>query len=203
MRRHSNGSSSDPSKPSRKAVLLCTLLCTFAAAPAVAEQSSPEDSPADDTDEIIVSARAFRDKSSASSAKLEIPLVDTPQSISLVSREVLLATGAVQVLDAVQYVPGVDFGGSAGLQPSVFSRGFEVSRLFGYMLDGVSLGAEITLDPVVVDRVEFVKGANSITYGQNSPGGFINVISRAPGSDLAGGIAVRAGSFGNVRVEGD
>jgi iron complex outermembrane receptor protein len=188
---------------SARAALLCTLFSVLPPTFALAGQSTVETGSTEDPAEILVSARAFRDKSSASSAKLDLPLVDTPQSISVISREALQAVGAVQVLDAVQYVPGVNFGGSFGLQPTVRSRGFFVSELFGYMLDGLNLGDDITIDPVVVERVEFVKGANSISYGQNSPGGFINVVSRAPGSELAGGFALRGGSFRNIRFEGD
>ncbi len=195
------------------AALLSVLLSTVAPAaaaagqtsvdPGTAEDADPAEDAAEDASEILVTARAFRDKASASSAKMDMALVDTPQAISVISRDALIAIGAVQTLDAIQYVPGVNFGGSFGLQPIVTSRGFQVSELFGYMLDGLNLGDDITLDPIVVERIEFVKGANSISFGQNSPGGFVNVVSRAPGSDLAGGFSVRGGSFGNVRVEGD
>lgn len=154
-------------------------------------------------EEIVVTARRFRDLSSASSSKLDVALVETPQSITIVPKEVFDSIGLLEVVDVAQYIPGVNSGGTFGLQPNVTSRGFNISEAFGYKLDGLSIGDDISIDPVVIERVEFIKGANSISYGINSPGGFFNIITKPTPDRLTGSAAALIGSFDQVRVEGD
>ncbi|MFC3075196.1 TonB-dependent siderophore receptor [Shinella pollutisoli] len=121
---------------------------------------------------------------SASGTKTDTPLVETPQSISVVTRDQIEKQGAQRLEDALTYTPGVSVG-SYGFNPEqdyVFMRGFQVP----FFLDGTRqyrdyiVGAQLGVEPYGLERIETVRGPASVLYGQIAPGGIVNQVAKRP-----------------------
>ena len=120
-----------------------------------------------------------------------------PTNISTVTSEDIRRSGAVNVAEALQVLPGVDVqeSGSIGSFASVRLRGVPGSSSVQVVVDdqpvgGVSIqNINLALIPTEnIDRIEIVRGASSMLYGANTTGGVIHVITKkttgAPSVDL-------------------
>lgn len=146
-------------------------------------------------DEIVVEGRRFRDTADRTSSKIEVPLQENPQAISIVGSDFIEATGIQKFNEALKYVAGVDGGNrvQAG-RVRANSRGFALDTTSGIKINGSNIQARGDLDITAIERIEFVKGANSIAYGQTRPGGFINLITKSPHGENSSRIELGAGS---------
>lgn len=122
---------------------------------------------------------------SATGTKTDTPLIETPQSISVISRDQMRDQGVQSVGDALRYTPGVvaeEYGGTDLRIDQYMVRGFSNTMPF---VDGLTTNTRYTLlspkiDPYGLERVEVVRGPSSVLYGQNIPGGLVNLISKRP-----------------------
>ncbi|MCK0197174.1 TonB-dependent siderophore receptor [Ancylobacter sp. 6x-1] len=137
---------------------------------------------------------------STASTKTDTPLIQTPQSISVVTREELTDRAVQSLIDAVAYTPGVRTGQS-GYDPryDAFSiRGFDVTYT-GIYRDGLRLpGANMSvfkIEPYNVDSVTVLRGPTSALYGLGSPGGLVDVTSKRPVDKEFGEIEGSVGSW--------
>jgi catecholate siderophore receptor len=117
-----------------------------------------------------------------SSAKYTQPLVDTPQTISVIKKELLQDQGATTLTEALRNTPGVTMqlgeNGNTSSGDAIQMRGFSVqSSIF---VDGVrDLGA-ITRDTFNIEQVEVVKGSGAAETGRAISAGFINSETKLP-----------------------
>lgn len=125
--------------------------------------------------------RGYQALTSASGARVPTPLLELPQSVTVLPRKVLEDQGAISQSEAIQNVSGVvpltplSFG---QLGPKV--RGFAAERFVDGLPNYYDGGArDLTTN---VERIEVLKGPSSILYqgGPNPVGGVVNVISRMP-----------------------
>ncbi|OHV07722.1 TonB-dependent siderophore receptor [Kushneria phosphatilytica] len=127
---------------------------------------------------------------STSATKTDTPLNETPQSVSVVTRQQIEDQGSESVQQALRYTPGV-FASGRGAGNSRYDfitlRGFGgTSNLDNVYLDGLKLlgdaGAYNTpqIDPYFLERVDVFKGPSSVLYGQNQPGGMVALTSKRP-----------------------
>ncbi|WP_273728276.1 TonB-dependent siderophore receptor [Brucella gallinifaecis] len=137
-------------------------------------------------------------KTSISATKTGTPLVETPQSISVVTANEMAAQGAQTLGQALGYTPGVvsEPYGSDPRFDSPLIRGFDGRQV--QFLNGLRLmrtaGAS-AVDPYMLERIEVVRGPASVMFGQGNPGGLINMISKRPTFEKFGEIGVQAGSY--------
>ncbi|PZR11609.1 MAG: TonB-dependent siderophore receptor [Azospirillum brasilense] len=135
--------------------------------------------------------------------KTDTPIIETPQSISVVTRDQMDRQAVQTVSDALRFVPGV-VTGTAGNQTrydSIFLRGFggfaNDSAFVNYM-DGLKLLRDVRIspqiDPWALERVEVFRGPSSVLYGQANPGGFVNLVSRRPTETRFGEVNLQAGT---------
>jgi iron complex outermembrane receptor protein len=121
---------------------------------------------------------------SAGGTKTDTPLIETPQSISVVTRDQMDAQAVQSVSQALNYTSGVvaqPRGSVNGYFEFPYIRGFAPTNflyLDGMQLLGASAGLQI--EPYGLQRIEVVKGPASILYGQGPPSGIINMISKRP-----------------------
>ncbi|WP_183437294.1 TonB-dependent siderophore receptor [Methylobacterium sp. R2-1] len=135
--------------------------------------------------------------------KTDTPILETAQSISVISREQIQDQNALTINQALRYTPSVTTeqrGGAGSTRLEQFSiRGF-TAPLF---LDGLSLpgsrDAFPTVDPYRLERVDVIKGPASVLYGQSGPGGIVNLVSKVPQFVRHGEIFVQGGGFNEVR----
>ncbi|MET4239638.1 TonB-dependent siderophore receptor [Bradyrhizobium sp. RT10b] len=125
--------------------------------------------------------------SSSAGTKTNTPLLETPQSISVVTRKELNDRAVQTLTEAVGYEPGVRIDAS-GYDPrfdAIAIRGFDITYN-GVYLDGLRLvGAGLSVfktEPYGVDSITVVRGPSSALYGLGSPGGLIDLSSKLPTS---------------------
>jgi catecholate siderophore receptor len=123
--------------------------------------------------------------------KLSRPLLDTPQSINVVPRQLIEDQGITATRDALRTVPGISLAaGEAGAQgDNLTLRGFTARNDF--FLDGMRDFGSYYRDPFNLEQIEVLKGPSSVLFGRGSTGGVVNQVSKQPGL-----LPVAAGSLG-------
>jgi iron complex outermembrane receptor protein len=150
-------------------------------------------------------------KRTLTATKTDTPIIEAPQSISVVGRQQLDAQKATSVSEALQYVPGV-FGSPFGPDPRFdffLIRGFTTSDT-GLYRDGLQLLSQgfgsYKVDQFGLERIDILRGPAAVLFGQGSPGGVVNLVSKKPTLDAFGYAEAGGGSFGqkyfNVDVGG-
>lgn len=140
--------------------------------------------------------------------KTSTPLIETPQSISIISAGQIDAQGAQSVGEALRYMAGVnpeEYGGTDQRIDTYLIRGFANTMPF---VDGLPTNGRYTLlstkvDPYGLDGIEILRGPSSVLYGQNVPGGLVNLVSKRPLDVAAGELAVQTGSYGRIEGRAD
>ena len=151
-------------------------------------------------------------KHSSTATKTDTPIIETPQSISVVSRRDMDIRNVRGVGEAVAYTSGV-MAGSVG-DVSLTQGDNTIIRGFGYAgnaqnayLDGMRLenlvDAGVNLDPWQFERVEVLKGPASVLFGQTQPGGIINRVSKRPYIGMLNQIRLGTGNFDKAHLAFD
>ncbi|WP_188396239.1 TonB-dependent siderophore receptor [Oxalicibacterium flavum] len=139
----------------------------------------------------------FTAQQAVSSTKSDKPLFETPQSISVLTRELLDARQVTSLNEAIQTTAGVSSGGYGRRGWDDFSiRGQRASE--SIYVDGLKLGqgSWIAQEVFGVERIEIVKGPASINFGQMQPGGIVNMVSKRPRAEAFGQVGFTVGSYG-------
>lgn len=176
--------------------LLLALLATAAPLYAMAAETSADDKTS--VDGVTVTARAH-DTVGSTASKLATPLVETPQSVSIITADQIDKLGLTSLNQAMRYVAGVTpetRGGAVTRYDQFKLRGFDVTTTF---LDGLSSQypgwyADAQVDAASVERIEILKGPASVLYGNSPPGGLLNFVSKTPKEVAGGEFQVRVGS---------
>lgn len=129
------------------------------------------------------------------SPKYTAPLLDTPQTITIISDQVIRAQNLLSLRDVLSTVPGVTFGageGGGGYGDSINLRGYSANN--DITTDGLRDSAQYTRsDPFNIQQVEVVNGANSVYAGSGSVGGTINLVTKTP---TGAGVTTLTGGVG-------
>lgn len=148
--------------------------------------------------------QGYRATRSATGSKTDSALRDIPQSIQVVSRQVMDDQQANSLADALTNVSSVQRGNShGGSSESFVIRGFKATT---YAVDGMLINPlvsrpEALRDLANVERVEVLKGPASVLYGRGNPGGLINLVTRSPTFEPEAEAKVQAGSYDFYRLE--
>ncbi|WDH20935.1 TonB-dependent siderophore receptor [Pseudomonas chlororaphis] len=144
----------------------------------------------------------------ATATRLPLTLRETPQSISVVTRQ-HMDDFALNSVDAVmRHTPGITVSAFDTDRTNYYSRGFSINN---FQYDGipsavrnVAYSAGNTLsDMAIYDRIEVLKGASGLLSGAGSLGGTINLVRKKPTADFQGHTTLGAGSWDNYRSELD
>lgn len=153
----------------------------------------------DERAEIVVIASA------ETATKTDTELTEVPQSISVISADLLAARGAIGVQEALRYTPGLrtEPNGTDLRWDYMLLRGFGSSDF----IDGMrqpDLTARV--ESYNLAQIEVLRGPSSVLYGQAAPGGIVNSITKAPEFTFGGEVAAQYGSFdrkqGQVDITG-
>lgn len=134
----------------------------------------------------------------AGGSKTSTPLIDVPQTINIVTRDQMDEQNVQSVMQALQYTPGVvsQYGETDLRYDWLAVRGFVPLRY----LDGLRLpyGArgysQPRIDPYALESIEVLKGPASVLYGQSSPGGLLNMVSKLPQAQTSREVVLQTGS---------
>ncbi|MEP6742140.1 MAG: TonB-dependent siderophore receptor [bacterium] len=149
----------------------------------------------------VTDMSGYNNFSVSSATKTLTELRDVPQSISVLSREVIKDQGMQSIADVVRYVPGITAIQGENNRDQVVIRGNSSSADF--FLDGVRDDVQYYRDLYNLDRVEALKGPNAMIFGRGGGGGVINRVTKQAGFAPLGELTFQGGSFGNKRVLGD
>lgn len=132
-------------------------------------------------------ANSFVAKTSAAATKSDTPILETPQSISVVTREQLDKRNVQTMIEALQYVPGIatHTGGKDPRFDTYQIRGFDAQGNAQYRdgLKELGNGANFNhfrSEPYGLERIDVIRGPSSVLYGQIAPGGLVNAITKRP-----------------------
>lgn len=136
---------------------------------------------------------------SATATKTGTPLIETPQSVTVISSQDMEQRQDISVAQALRYSSGVtteNRGGVVTRYDMVTIRGFQVNRFY---LDGLQLQyngwyAIPQTDPAMLERVEVLKGPASVLYGNSPPGGLVNQVSKRPQEYASGQVSATIGN---------
>lgn len=153
-----------------------------------------------DTVEVIGQAPAKAD-----SPKYTEALLDTPQTITVITKEVMDQQGLLGLQDVLSTLPGITFGageGGGGYGDKINLRGFDATN--DITVDGVrDSGLYTRSDTFNIESLELVNGANSAYSGAGSVGGNINLVSKTARQGDFNTVTVGAGTDNYGRVTAD
>lgn len=145
-------------------------------------------------------------RASVSATKTDTPLIETPQSVSVVTREQITEQGAQTLNQVLRYTAGVatESRGATATRLDQFTvRGFSASTY----LDGLRVfggrDALPQVDAYRLERVDVLKGPASVMYGQGGPGGVVNQVSKRPLEETLRDVEVQVGNYDYRRANFD
>ncbi|MEM6840576.1 MAG: TonB-dependent receptor plug domain-containing protein, partial [Cyanobacteria bacterium P01_C01_bin.120] len=162
--------------------------------------------PDDDTIQIIVTGENEDDyfvPNASTATRTDTRILDTPQAIQVIPQQVLEDQQILRIDDALRNVSGVagqlnSFSNNAALTVRGFSTsGFDNGPIFR---DGFRITNNLSSQEIAnVERIEVIKGPSSVLFGQNDPGGLINLVTERPLPFPRYDVEFQTGSFGLVR----
>lgn len=160
-------------------------------------------------DNALASVSGFVAGRTATATKTNTSLVEIPQSLTIVTRDEMDKRGVQRLTEAVSYVAGVqsEFQGIDSRNDTLTIRGFKASDSGGsnnVYLDGLRTlnGGQWTraqFDTFGLERIEVLKGPSAVLFGQVSPGGLVNSVSKRPSVESHTEIGVQASSHNTVQ----
>ncbi|MGY1489098.1 TonB-dependent siderophore receptor [Methylobacillus pratensis] len=141
---------------------------------------------------------SYTTRSMNSATKFNLSPRETPQSVTVVTRQRIEDQALQSLSDVVQVVPGLTVTKWGGERYRFTSRGFQINNL---MVDGLPIQYEeaalSTGAMSMYDRVEVMRGAAGLMEGAGTPGGSINLLRKRPTKEFQGSVTASAGSWDN------
>jgi iron complex outermembrane receptor protein len=150
--------------------------------------------------EVVVTARRhYVATDTTAGTKTDVPLVETPQSVSVITHDEIELLQIQNLEQATRYTAGIISGSYGGDDRFdwLTLRGFTPTEY----LDGLRLPtaavaeAQSRLDVYALQQIEILKGPSSALYGQVPPGGLVNMVSKRPSADDFGEAQIQIGTF--------
>ncbi|WP_370112934.1 TonB-dependent siderophore receptor [Bradyrhizobium sp. USDA 329] len=154
--------------------------------------------------------RGFVATRSGTATKTDTPLIETPQSVSVITTDQIRNQGAVSIGEALRYTAGVSGdvnGGSDTRFGGLQIRGFDMT-MPGLYIDGLRIPSSNYvhfngLDPYGAERIEVLKGPSSAMYGGSGTGGILNYVTKLPTAQQFGEVSISGGSFNRYQGQFD
>jgi iron complex outermembrane receptor protein len=145
--------------------------------------------------------------SSTSATKTDAPLIEIPQTVSVITLDQMKARNVQTVNDAVEFTGGVAVNtyGTETRYDWLYIRGFNQSS-YGLFRDnsrwqGGNLSGQV--DPYMLQEVDVIKGPSSVLFGQNTPGGLVNLVTKRPPAQTSNELVATFGSYDRKQFQGD
>jgi iron complex outermembrane receptor protein len=144
----------------------------------------------------------YRGADAISAMRVRAALIDTPSSITVLTRDVIDDLAPTRIFDVARYVAGVQEGRGIQFQDRMILRGFESNgqRTVDNFLQPDDAD---NIDEVVVDRIEITKGPNAILSPAGAPGGSVNIITKSPSYQNNRVVTGTAGLFDAQKISLD
>ncbi|MFN3290897.1 MAG: TonB-dependent receptor [Acinetobacter sp.] len=142
----------------------------------------------------------------SANSKFVAPLLDTPKSVSVISKQLIEDTQVTTLSDALRTVPGITLGAGEGGNPNgdrPFIRGYNSES--SMYVDGVRNSTSQNREMFAIEQVEITKGSASAMGGAGTTGGSINMISKVAkkGDFLEGSVGAGTDDYQRITLDGN
>ncbi|MCL1125409.1 TonB-dependent siderophore receptor [Shewanella surugensis] len=186
-----------------KLTKLMIAMSIFFGSSVFAEESTLEKE--DEIEIITVNSTGLIAYDSAGASKSDVPIIETPASVSVITEQRMTDLGSQTVQDALGYVAGLyngtygydsrgDWSTIRGAEPTTYLDGLKL--MFGNYNN-------TRMNPYSLSRIEVIKGPASVLYGQGTTGGIINLASKLPEVETSGQINVEVGNNDRYQLATD
>lgn len=182
----------------------------LAQSPAGAEDQSGEIQVQGTRERATGPVQGYTARRSATATKTDTPLIETPQSVTIIPRQQMMDQGTQSVAEALRYTANVvsESRPTSGRYDNIILRsmaGTGADANYVGFLDGLRMGRAISylvpnVDPYGLERIEVLRGPASVLFGQVNPGGLINLVSKRPTDTPYREINLQFGSYGRKQV---
>jgi catecholate siderophore receptor len=142
--------------------------------------------------------RGYATARTTSATKTETPLRDVPQTVSLVTHELIADQSMQGMADVVRYIPGITMGQGEGHRDAPTIRGNSTTADF--FVDGVRDDVQYFRDLYNVERVEALKGSNAMIFGRGGGGGVLNRVTKEAQWTPTRALTLEGGSWDHRRA---
>lgn len=143
----------------------------------------------------------YQTEAISSATKTLTPLRDTPQSVTVVTREQIQDQSFQSLGDIVKYIPGITAHQGENNRDQLVIRGNSTSADF--YLNGMRDDVQYYRDLYNVEQVEALKGPNAMIFGRGGGGGVVNRVTKEANFSTLRELTLQGGSFRNRRVTAD
>ena len=155
----------------------------------------------DDVEEVEVKGKVLY-VDQVNSLKPPLPILDVPQSVSVITDEEIKNQGFREIGDIIRYTPGVNTSQGEGHRDAVVFRG--VRSTADFYQDGIRDDVQYYRSLYNVEQLEILRGPNALLFGRGGTGGLINrVTKKAEIGEAFGSFDVGADSFGAADIAVD
>ena len=154
-----------------------------------------------DVEEVVVKGNVlYTDQVNA--LRTPVPILDVPQSVSIITDEDIRKQGFREISDIVRYIPGVNTSQGEGHRDAVVFRG--VRSTADFYMDGVRDDVQYYRSLYNLEQVEVLRGPNALLFGRGGTGGIINRVTKKAvvGEDF-GSVDVGTDTFGSLDLAFD
>ena len=156
---------------------------------------------ADDPERITIEGQ-YLSINESNSVKTPTPIIDVPQSLSIMTAEEITERGITSIGEIIDYTPGVNTSQGEGHRDSVVFRG--VRSTADFYMDGNRDDVQYYRSLYNVEQVEILRGPNALLFGRGGTGGILNRVSKkAKLDETFTGYKATLNTFGGYGVEID
>ena len=190
---------------SRKHNRNAQLVALAASLPLMAHAANPQDVTQLPTITVKSDAENKYKADKLSSPKYTQPLVDTPQTVSVIKKELLKEQGATSLVEALRNTPGITLqlgeNGNTSAGDAFQMRGFSTQT--STYVDGIrDLGA-VTRDVFNLEQIEVIKGPSGAEAGRGSASGYINLATKLPQAENSREVSATYNTAEHARLTAD
>jgi catecholate siderophore receptor len=145
--------------------------------------------------------KGYQAKSNSTAVKTDTALIDLPQSITVITQELIKDQNMQSIADTTRYVPGVGTAQGEGNRDNPIFRGNSSNS--DMYVDGIRDDVQYFRDLYNIERVDVLKGPNAMVFGRGGSGGLINRATKQANWSNAREMNFQLGSFDKYRLTGD
>ena len=184
--------------------LALSLLSVLPVAPLAAQAPAAAPATPPPADEVVVlspftvsadNADRYRAGEAISAVRIRTALIDTPSSISVITRDMMDDLAPTRVFDVTKYIAGVQEGRGIQFQDRMIIRGFETQNGARTVDNFLQSADADNVEESIIDRIEVTKGPNAILSPAGAPGGSLNIITKSPTWTRQNSITAQVGLY--------
>ncbi|MBU2288883.1 MAG: TonB-dependent siderophore receptor [Gammaproteobacteria bacterium] len=148
----------------------------------------------------------YRARNAATATKTDTPLAETPQAVTVITRDQIVDQGASNLQDALNYAAGVRsdaYGLDSRTDSARVRGGIPDEYLDGLRKNFDYYTSNARTDLYTLERIEVLRGPSAMLFGQGSTAGVVNMVSKRPLAQTQREIGVQFGSFGRKQLQAD